>query len=193
VPALIDAEGVPVMPSSMDVYYKSGYNGIAPQVIKPFPSGLRVIAGSAKSSTAQEHAYWACHGKYIGHPSSIPDCSGGDGLTMTVEFPQCWDGVNLDSTDHASHMAYPREGSCPSTHPVAIPAVTFNVQYALRDTTGWRLSSDMYADDLPGGLSAHADWFEGWEPDVSDTFVKDCVNAGLDCHSHLLGDGRSIF
>ena len=23
------------------------------------------------------------------------------------QFPQCWDGVNLDSPDHKSHMAYP--------------------------------------------------------------------------------------
>jgi Domain of unknown function (DUF1996) len=192
VPALIDAQGKPVKPLSMDVYYKSGYNGIAPSAIKPFPSGLRVIAGSAKASSAQEHAFWECHGKYNGHPGSIPQCPGAEAIKMMVEFPQCWDGKNLDSPDHASHMAYPSGNKCPSTHPVAIPAITFNVLYPVRDTTGWHLSSDMYDQSKPGGFSGHADWFEGWDPTVAEAFVKNCVNPAVDCHSHLLGDGRQI-
>ncbi|HKU40913.1 MAG TPA: DUF1996 domain-containing protein, partial [Polyangiales bacterium] len=189
VPALIDAQGKPVKPISMDVYYKSGYNGIAPQAIQKFPSGLRVIAGSAKASAAQEHAFWECHGAYNGHPASIPQCPGAEAIKMMVEFPQCWDGKNLDSADHMSHMAYPSGGKCPSTHPVPIPAITFNVLYPVRDTTGWHLASDMYDQKMPGGFSAHADWFEGWDPKVSEAFVKNCVNPAVDCHSHLLGDG----
>ncbi|HKP62941.1 MAG TPA: DUF1996 domain-containing protein [Polyangiales bacterium] len=192
VPALIDAQGKPVKPISMDVYYKSGYNGIAASAIKPFPSGLRVIAGSAKASSAQEHAFWECHGAYNGHPGSIPQCPGAEAIKMMVEFPQCWDGKNLDSADHMSHMAYPSGGKCPSTHPVPIPAITFNVLYPVRDSSGWHLASDMYDQKMPGGFSAHADWFEGWDPKVSEAFVKNCVNPAVDCHSHLLGDGRAI-
>jgi hypothetical protein len=193
VPALIDAQGKPVKPEAIDVYYKSGYNGIAPEAVQVFPKGLRMIAGNAKSSEAQSEAYWGCHDNYIGHPGSIPQCSNGDNLTMFVEFPQCWDGKNLDSADHKSHMAYTEDGKCPSTHPVAIPAITFNVLYPVRDVTGWRLSSDMYGSDKPGGFSAHGDWFEGWEDEIADSFVKNCVNKGADCHSHLLGDGETIF
>lgn len=193
VPTLVDAQGKAVEPIRMDVYYKSGYNGIAAKEIQPFPSGLRVIAGDMRSSSAQEHAYWDCHDDYIGHPGSIPQCSGaGDALNMVIEFPQCWDGVNLDSADHRAHMAYPKGGNCPSTHPVAIPQVSFNVLYPIADVKGWRLSSDMYETSKPGGFSAHGDWFEGWDPDVSKTFVTNCVAKGVDCHSHLLGDGRQI-
>jgi hypothetical protein len=192
VPALIDASGKPVKPDAIDVYYKSGYLGIAPTEIQTFPSGLRVIAGSAKSSGPQEHAYWACHENYIGHPSTIPQCETGDQLVMVVEFPQCWDGTNLDSGNHTSHMSYPVDGKCPSTHPVAIPLISFNVLYPVSDVTGWRLSSDMYDSALPGGYSAHGDWFEGWDPEISKTFMENCVRKGVDCHSHLLGDGRSI-
>jgi hypothetical protein len=196
VPALLDAAGRPQKPRSLEVYYKSGYNGIKPADIKPFPSGLRMIAGSAKSSSAQRVAYWGCVNNYIGHPGSIPNCSAGDLLQMTVEFPQCWDGVHLDSSDHVSHVAYPQNGSCPSTHPVAIPAITFNVWYPMPSsgsTAGWHLASDMYDSSLPGGFSAHADWFDGWDPAVVKTFVEHCINPALDCHSHLLGDGREIF
>ncbi|HET6339169.1 MAG TPA: DUF1996 domain-containing protein [Polyangiales bacterium] len=194
VPALVDAQGKVVEPLKIDVYYKSGYNGIAAKDIQQFPSGLRVIAGSAKSSSAQEHAYWDCHGDYIGHPGSIPQCSSkADALNMVVEFPQCWDGVNLDSADHTTHMAYTSNGKCPSTHPVAIPVISFNVLYPVRDVKGWHLASDMYDQSMPGGFSAHGDWFEGWDPEVSKAFIQNCVNKAVDCHSHLLGDGRDIF
>jgi Domain of unknown function (DUF1996) len=192
VPALIDAAGKPVLPVTMDVYYKSGYNGIAPEEVNVFPKGLRMIAGSAKASETQSIAYWGCHQNYIGHVGAIPQCTEGDNLLMVVEFPQCWDGKNLDSADHKSHMAYTKDGRCPSTHPVAIPAISFNVLYPVRDVTGWRLSSDMYETSKPGGYSAHGDWFEGWEDEVSETFVENCVNKGVDCHSHLLGNGQTI-
>ena len=28
------------------------------------------------------------------------------GIMVNVRFPTCWDGVNLDSPDHMSHVAY---------------------------------------------------------------------------------------
>jgi hypothetical protein len=196
VPALIDAAGHPIEPTALEVYYKSGYNGIRAADIKPFPSGLRMVAGSAKSTAAQDVAYWGCSQQYIGHPGSIPACSAGDSLKMTVEFPQCWDGTNLDSEDHKSHMSYPQNGRCPDTHPVPIPAISFNVLYSVPsdgDTSGWRLASDMYDASMPRGFSAHADWFDGWDPEVVKAFVEHCINAAVDCHSHLLGDGRLIY
>jgi Domain of unknown function (DUF1996) len=193
-PAVIDADGEAVAPRSLETYYKSGYNGIAPEQIHALPRGLRMIAGDAKSTAPQTRAYWGCRDQYIGHPGSVPNCSDG-GLAMIVEFPQCWDGKHLDSSDHKRHMAYPVDGQCPDTHPVAIPAITMNVIYDAPPggSAGWRLSSDMYDDTLPGGMSAHADWFDGWEPEIAETFVERCVRSGVDCHSHLLGDGRQIY
>ena len=43
-------------------------------------------------------------------------------------FPSCWDGKNVNSTDHKSHMAYPFDingGECPSTHPVRTPTLLY--------------------------------------------------------------------
>jgi hypothetical protein len=197
VPAVIDGNGNPVQPESGQFYYKTGYEGIAPAEVKPFPQGLRMIAGDAKSAgPGQPRAYWACHENYIGHPSAIPTCPVGDRVVMMVQFPQCWDGKNLDSSDHKSHMSYPVNGDCPSTHPVAIPEISFNIYYKVNESTDssrWRLSSDMYDPSLPGGYSAHADYFEGWDREVAETFVKNCNTASMDCHSHLLGDGRMIY
>ncbi len=37
----------------------------------------------------------------------FPDHRCGGGLEIRVNFPMCWDGVNLDTPDHKSHVAYP--------------------------------------------------------------------------------------
>lgn len=64
-------------------------------------------------------------------------CEGG--IRATVIFPSCWDGKNLDSPDHKSHVAY-QTGSalagdkCPASHPVRIPQVMYEIMY---DTSGF--------------------------------------------------------
>lgn len=198
VPAVIDtATGAPVKPARGSMYYKSGYGGVRPEAIRPFPQGLRMLAGDLKNTTdSQPHAYWGCLERYQGKPASIPNnCGVGNHVLMVIQFPQCWNGKDLDSADHRSHMAYPVNGGCPSTHPVAIPEITFNISYAhpAGGTQNWRLSSDMYDKSIPGGRSAHGDWMDGWDASVAKTFVANCNNKAVDCMSHLLGDGREIY
>ena len=57
-----------------------------------------------------------------------------NGLRLQVYFPMCWNGKDLDSVNHRSHMAYPSRyngGNCPSTHPVRLPSVFFETFYAV--------------------------------------------------------------
>jgi len=50
----------------------------------------------------------------------------------------CWDGKNLDSADHKSHISYPASGTmesggpCPASHPVKIPQVMYEVMWDTR-------------------------------------------------------------
>ena len=50
---------------------------------------------------------------------------------LVVNFTSCWDGKNLDSPDHQSHMAYPangtfeNQGPCPESHPVRMPQLMY--------------------------------------------------------------------
>jgi hypothetical protein len=207
VPALLDGSGRPVAPIQSNFYYKSGYNGIPAALIKPFKIGLRMLAGSAKFSPSsggtQEHAYWVCEDYSAGlnHEASIPDCAGhGGGHTiMYLDFPQCWDGVHLQTTDAdpkvQTHVAYPENGRCPSGW-VAIPHIEYKIEYDLPagNKHDWRLASDVYGESEAGGYSVHGDYFAGWQQEVVNTFVKNCTSrAGVDCHSDLLGDGRSIY
>lgn len=73
----------------------------------------------------------------------------GGGWRVSVHFPSCWDGKNLDSPDHKSHVAYPASGTfesggpCPSTHPVRIPQVMYEVMF---DTRQFNNKADWPAD-----------------------------------------------
>jgi hypothetical protein len=199
VPALIDTRtGAPVVPKSGIFYYKSGYGGVRAQDIQAMPRGLRIIAGNMNPRTAAEapSQSWECLDTPNSNSKSIPrDCSAGDELQMTVRFPQCWNGRDLDSPDHRSHMAYANNG-CPSTHPVALPEITINIRYVIVDRAAFphlRLSSDMYDASIPGGWSAHADWFDGWEQEANETFIRECTGAPADCHAHLLGNGKEMY
>ena len=66
------------------------------------------------------------HGHAVGREP--PDC-GGKTLVLQIRFPDCWDGVNLDSADHKSHMAYTVGGICPSNYPVPVPLLELNLRY----------------------------------------------------------------
>jgi len=216
VPSMIDTRsGKPVAPIYNMVYYKSGYNHIRPAQIQAMPPGLRMISGNATSSTKQrwgtnpsvdsmrDFVTWACGNDTIISHGAIPNnCTAGF-LKMSFEFPQCWDGINLDSPNHKSHMADPiwtQDGTnrrkCPATHPVAIPSITFNVRYPVNvdgETAFWRLSSDMYPTTTPGGYSVHGDWFNGWDPQFAAIWLEKCIRAGVDCHATLMGDGRLMY
>ena len=194
-PAVIDTKtGAPIAPDLIHVYYKSGYLGVRPEQVKPMPAGLRMVAGNAKATAPQDNVGWKCWNADGRGTSTIPKCAAGDFIAMTVEFPQCWNGRDLDSADHKSHMAYATPGrGCPATHPVALPVISFNVLYPVKsgtDTSGWRLSSDVYPASQPAGYSAHGDWFNGWRQDIEQTWIKGCVNRPVTCGSHMLGDGR---
>jgi hypothetical protein len=211
VPTLIDTrDNTPLKPDGFIVYYKTG--ALAAATIQPLPAGLRMIAGdpNAKAASQVTSSRWKCLGgpnkQNDLYQASISNCDVGANLYQEVFFPQCWDGVNLDSPDHKSHMSNTvhvtnpdgkgTHPECPKTHPVGLPHITFNVHYTVRELDAplrWRLSSDMYDRSVPGGYSSHGDWFNGWKTDVSDTFARSCIEAQKDCHAHLLGDGRKIF
>lgn len=41
----------------------------------------------------------------------LPDKPCPYGLRINNFFPTCWDGLNVDSPDHKSHVAYPSKGT----------------------------------------------------------------------------------
>jgi Domain of unknown function (DUF1996) len=200
VPSVYDSStGTLVRPSFAAVYYQSGFGGgIDPESIQPIPRGLKMLAGSAAATPSDptSDGYWGCfdNGPPTNTGETIPDCPSGHQITMIVNFPQCWDGANLDSSDHKSHMRYPSYRSgCPSGF-VPIPRIMLQVIYPQEShgTSGWVLSSDMYSTTEPGGASIHADFFNGWDEAIMARWLNNCVRAVRDCERGELGGGEAL-
>ncbi|HEU4642886.1 MAG TPA: DUF1996 domain-containing protein [Gemmatimonadaceae bacterium] len=203
VPAVFDSRtGEVQAPDEGVFYYKTGYN-IDPKVVKPFPEGLRMIAGDKSATGVQDFVEWGCRDHYVENTGKIPTtCPVGDAVRLTVLFPQCWDGVHLDSPDHKSHMAFPiyrnppQVSTCPASHPVTLPQITEHFDYPVSASSApafWRLTSDTYSTSIPGGLSAHADWMYGWSNTTFATIVTQCLNKAVDCGVGSIGNGTTLF
>ncbi len=174
-PSLI-VHGSPVMPLGATIYYRR--RTLDP--VRAFPPDFRMIAGDAYATHPQGRmiTFWNCgpaHG--IGPSATIPSCPPGrvTALRLHVTFPSCWDGSNLDGADHKSHMRYPTRGRCPATHPVEMPAISLIYRYPqIPHGAGVSLASG-------GQLSAHADFFNGWDQATLEGLVDGCLNALRHC------------
>ncbi|GAB3228841.1 DUF1996 domain-containing protein [Glycomyces halotolerans] len=162
------------------VYYKSGVEDYTS--VRPFPPGLRFVTGDP-GATAEEfaNAPGAVEGFECGesfHNYTFPDhCPDYSWLNVRYQAPSCWDGVNLDSPDHKSHMAYPVDGACPGSHPVPVPMLEFKIHFPV--------NGDMSRVRLASGAASswHYDFFNAWEPETLEALVVHCINGGLQCDS----------
>jgi hypothetical protein len=200
IPALYDTVTKEfIAPRFGQFYYKSGSNVDVTKTVD-IPPGLRMIAGDKAATGPQPHIGWSCGG--VNQTGLIPDCVNGvDLLTAAVEFPLCWDGRNLDSPDHKSHMAYviyqdpPLKSYCPATHPVQLPQISEQFDFPIlkrHRPDRWRLTSDMYSTTIRGGRSLHADWMLGWDQPTIHSIVVNCLQKGLDCGVGTIGGGQHL-
>ncbi len=224
-PAMLDGKGSVVRPDYVSIYYKRrpisdpkcSLTSGDPQAegnCVSLPNGLRFIFGYNMQNPADSPtgaAYFNCDGATAtaGHYATIsaalancPTRPNPDGsynrLGAVINAPSCWDGKNLDSPDHRSHVAYAGYGTwgylkCPTTHPFVIPTFTMGVWYTVDANLGtWRLSSDEMMPNLAPGSTFHADWFGAWDNGVQDMWVDNCINKKLSCSGGDLGNGKQM-
>ncbi|MGH9138467.1 MAG: DUF1996 domain-containing protein [Acidimicrobiales bacterium] len=184
VPMLLQ-DGQPVIPLGLVTYYTHGEKD--PSTIQAHPEGLRVIAGDAHASAPQPRRIveWRCVDGVGLSTGTVPTCLPGAKLQLVVRFPDCWDGRNLDSADHRSHMAYSMpnglvgDHTCPPTHPVPVPTLQVEVNYDTVGGSGVTLSSG-------SANTAHADFFNAWDQAELERQVSRGVKvvlAPMDCQS----------
>ncbi|KAI0039451.1 hypothetical protein FA95DRAFT_1577588 [Auriscalpium vulgare] len=170
----------------MLVYYLQR-NG-AGETVQAFPDGLRMVAGNPylRNYTATPEANaitfncldYSQPAQAETHGFGNTKCP--DGLRIQVFFPGCWNGKDLDSADHKSHMAYPSNvdsGSCPSTHPVHLVSIFYELYYSVdpfnKLNDGGRF---VLANGDPTGYGSHGDFLNGWDSSVLSRAVQTCTN-----------------
>ncbi|KAJ4287940.1 hypothetical protein N0V90_011955 [Kalmusia sp. IMI 367209] len=159
--------------------------------VTAFKPGFRMLVGDAAADKAQP-ARKVCHrcmpatgdNKNIncGSPDTqeLPKSTCAGGIRTIITFPTCWDGKNLDSPDHKSHLAYATgsqandvgpTGTCPKTHPVVIPQVMYEVMWDTRpfnDKSLWPADGSqpfVWSTGDQRGYSNHGDYVFGWKDD----------------------------
>lgn len=168
-PTLVAPNGSYVTPRRALVYYRN--NPVKYGTTTAFPPNFRVIAGGV--GVGPPYAGWSCEQDAANMVSTPPDCGAGI-MVLHVKFPNCWDGVSTDSSNHRSHVVYPTGSSCPSSHPVKVPEIFLHVRYSPGlSGAGYKLSD--------GTVSPHADFWNTWQQAKLEQLVRDCLHAGKSC------------
>jgi hypothetical protein len=192
VPTLYEnGTGKAVETTGFRVYYRSLRSNSTGQM--PMPNGLRMIAGDAKKqqptprgATGQFYCAFYGPGDLDGVARSTngnwPICGAPATLHFILQFPDCWDGKHLDSPNHKDHVAFGSGNGCPSSHPVRIPAITFDIQYGAKGTQeGYYLSSDK---EGKSASSMHGDAFVMWDVTTMNKRTKNCVQQRRTCDNN---------
>ncbi|KAK0486751.1 hypothetical protein EDD18DRAFT_1193686 [Armillaria luteobubalina] len=156
----------------------------------PFPDDVRDpnLRTLNASSFAQQAITFLCLNfngvstKYNELPIN-QDCS--SGIRSQINFPSCWDGKNVDSEDHKSHVAFPSTGPDNGTcddpnYPVTIPRIFMEVYWVTQGFQEQRAEAItprqpfVFSNGDPTGYGYHADFFNGWESGVLQRAINEC-------------------
>ncbi|KAN0140551.1 protein of unknown function (DUF1996) domain containing protein [Lactarius tabidus] len=158
------------------------------ETIYAFPDGLRMIAGDPYvrnyTGTPESQAIsWLCidfNGPAVPQTPGFGNTNCPDGFRAQIFFPGCWDGKNIDSPDHKSHMAYPDgidNGICPHTHPFHLMSLFFEVWFSVAPFNQLNDPGSRFvlANGDPTGHGLHADFYNGWNKTTLQRAVDNCT------------------
>ena len=163
----------------------------------PYPKGFKILTGDKGARSYDNVTYSYGTADYPGRPIAdrisfvcLPDgpplpqypymfnttCA--NGMRAQIVFQSCWNGQDLYLVDN-SHVAYLSgldNGICPPTHPVQIPTLFIETNYAVAQVPdqapGGRF---VFSQGDPTGYGFHADFQNGWEEDVIAAATRDCL------------------
>ncbi|MGV9503503.1 DUF1996 domain-containing protein [Streptomyces sp. NPDC003642] len=154
------------------------------------PKALRIITGDAKSFTNglnNANTSWSCTGFEDRQVTDkYPICPQGSSVVRTSNFQSCWDGQNIDSANHRTHVDFVEaDGTC-SNGFQAIPQLQVRLVYdvqAPQINNGQvqnAFAVDSFPEQLHKPITDHNDFINFFDEDVMNEMVQ-CINNGEDC------------
>ncbi|CAJ2502963.1 Uu.00g103570.m01.CDS01 [Anthostomella pinea] len=156
-----------------------------------FPKDFRMIAGDmtrrntseADAPNGEAAASFVCLGLDGPKTPELPKQNCPGGLRAQINFPSCWNGVDKDSPDHKSHVAYPSRldtGYCPDSHPHRFITLFYEVIWSVdpfKDMWYGDGQPFVFSYGDPTGTGYHGDFVNGWDVDVLQTAINTCNSA----------------
>jgi hypothetical protein len=154
------------------------FRGNSTERVTAMPDQLAIMTGDAKAATnggANANAAWTCTGFEDRTTTKYPLCPQGSQLVRILDFPSCWDGKNLDSANHRTHVLFPQQnGSC-SAGRVTLPQLRITLTFDR--PVGMGFAVDAFPDQQHKPVTDHADFMNLMPPAVMAQAV-DCINTG---------------
>ncbi|WP_327367004.1 DUF1996 domain-containing protein [Streptomyces sp. NBC_01217] len=150
--------------------------------VTAMPRFLRIITGDAKAFTngdANANASWSCTGfENRQLKDKYPICPDGSQVVRSFAFQSCWDGRNIDSANHRTHVSFVQDnGRCPNGFR-AIPQLVQRIVYAVPPGPGFAV--DSFPEQLHKPVTDHGDFINVFDDGLMQKVVR-CINGGRKC------------
>ncbi|UXY18070.1 DUF1996 domain-containing protein [Streptomyces cynarae] len=167
------------------------FTGSPTSKVAPMPRFLRIITGDAKAFTngpKNANAHWSCTGfeDKVQLTDKYPICPQDSEVVRSFAFQSCWDGQNIDSANHRTHVAFAdASGTCPNGFK-AIPQLTMRLVYDVPQPVVENgqvrnaYAVDGFPEQLHKPITDHDDFINVMTDELMGQVV-DCVNTGKRC------------
>ncbi|MER6983105.1 DUF1996 domain-containing protein [Streptomyces carpinensis] len=167
------------------------YVGSPTGKVVAMPQFLRIITGDAKAFTngpANANAHWSCTGfeNKVQLTDKYPICPQGSQVVRTFAFQSCWDGQNIDSANHRTHVAFADAGGNCQNGFKAIPQLTMRLVYDVpppqiqNGQVKNAYAVDGFPEQLHKPITDHDDFISVTTGNLANK-IANCVNSGRRC------------
>ncbi|HEY3707925.1 MAG TPA: DUF1996 domain-containing protein [Amycolatopsis sp.] len=151
------------------------------------PRFLRVLYGDAKEGAngpANAKASWTCTGFEGRLTDHYPICPRGSNVERIHAFPNCWDGKDIDSANHRTHIVFAdANGTCKAGFK-AVPQLKITLVYKIPHDVQVKgqYKVDSFPEEKHNPRSDHDDFANVMSQSQMNRVVS-CINTGKRCQN----------
>jgi hypothetical protein len=149
------------------------------------PQFLRILYGDAKEQAngpANARPSWTCTGFEDRLTDHYPICPQNSRVERIHAFPNCWDGKNIDSANHRTHIVFAdQQGKCPQGFqnvPQLVIKLVYDIPHDIQVKGQYKV--DAFPEEKHNPRSDHDDFANVMGQRLMNQVVK-CINSGQRC------------